>query len=455
MLGHNCRHILTTNLNYQDPAVTAQLPQEHWLALLRRGIDPVYIDTTDQMLLFQFVIHLASDGKMLRNHQHTYDVARDTLAFYIQNANRLIDITAGRLLLIADTIRNTHDKTALAARLAQMLRKDNQRDVQLEPATVQVLLWPKRPPKRRPKGETRRNAPQSPPESRTAVPDPEPIIDPAPETEPLTAEWVAREPASHDEDRDIPVEPSPVEVSPDGPDPEPDPDPPTSAPLPSAPDDTDTPANDTDVAAETDTEPLTLGQAIRLLYCRRERGTCESVAAVLRRCDLAVCDQDDFFELAERLQGVADWDHDNDGTADAYYSYEPAPVLFASRDGVLLYRDHDLCILTWDQVREIAAPVLAERKKRRDLERRENEARAIVKRKLPKVRKLKAMKSLLDELLALRPDRIRGEALIAFDFIRRMARDDERFADCKTFHDYLTKAAEIARLPGILLLAPT
>ena len=253
---------------------------------MRRGIDPVYIDTSGRNVALPVAsFTFGCDGKMLRSHQFTYDVASRAMAFYIQNANRLPDISAGRLLMIADAIRDGR----LDA-LDRMLRKDNLRDLRLEPAIVQVLLWPKRPPKRKPKGKTRREAPQSPPEPRTTAPDPEPVIGPVLSQEPLTAEWVAREATPHDEARDILVEPidpaidamsrpvlvdgtpDPVEVSPcwrtlDAPDDDP---PPPPDPEP---------------------ETLTMSAAIDLIYLRHEVETCETIATVLQRCALAEWDR--------------------------------------------------------------------------------------------------------------------------------------------------------------------
>jgi len=57
------------------------------------------------------------------------------------------------------------------------------------------------------------------------------------------------------------------------------------------------------------------------------------------------------------------------------------------------------------------------------------------------------MKSLLDEVSALQPTTVGPEAERAIDFIRAMPKDDEQFADCRTFDDYLRKAAEITAPP--------
>ena len=158
------------------------------------------------MLLFLFVVHLGSDGKMLKAHQHTYSTASRAMNFYIENRNRLPDISAGRLLMIADAIRDNR----LDA-LDRMLTKTAVRDLQLEPSIVQVILWPKRPPKRRPKEQARQDAPPRQPGPRTDVPEPHPTVDAAPEPEPP--------PAAPNPERTIgrvftDGTPDPVEVSP-------------------------------------------------------------------------------------------------------------------------------------------------------------------------------------------------------------------------------------------------
>ena len=153
------------------PGGHVAVAEEHWRALVRRGLDPVYIDTSDEMLLFLFVVHLGSDGKMLKAHQHTYSTASRAMNFYIENRNRLPDISAGRLLMIADAIRDNR----LDA-LDRMLTKTAVRDLQLEPSILQVILWPKRPPKRRPKEQARQDAPPRQPGPRTDVPEPHPTV---------------------------------------------------------------------------------------------------------------------------------------------------------------------------------------------------------------------------------------------------------------------------------------
>ena len=137
------------NDNYTDPEVTRRLPQEHWIALLRRGLDPVFIPTPDRSL-FEYVVWLGGEGRMLSNLQFDYATSRDAIAFYMKNVNRLPEISPARLVMVAEIIRD-NSKDRAAAMLDQMLLRD--RSARSRPGTglVQVLLWPRRPPKRTPR----------------------------------------------------------------------------------------------------------------------------------------------------------------------------------------------------------------------------------------------------------------------------------------------------------------
>ena len=396
----NARQLFTLNLNYTDPEVTRLLPQEHWTALLRRGLDPVFIPTPDRAL-FEYVVWLGGEGRMLNNLQFDYATSRDAIAFYVQNVNRLPELSPGRLVWIAEIIR---DYPKDAEMLDRMLSVTDQRDLGLEPSLVQVLLWPRRPPKRRPRPARRQDAPLRAPQQATVAPEltpePKPIID-----EPVVAD----------------PEPKPIDEPLVG-DPEPKP---------------------IDEPAVADPEPpRTVEEAINLLYGRRQAETCESVAEALHSVPMRDWDRDDFDRLKEALDGVADWYGDHNDMAHTLFSFETSPILFGTSNGVLIYED-GLKVLTWAQAMERIAPELEEAKRKRELEQREQAYRKIMARKLPAKRKLKAMRPLLDELMALQPTTIKPEAVRAIDFIRGMPKDDERFAVCQTFADYLCKATEI------------
>jgi hypothetical protein len=192
--------------------------------------------------------------------------------------------------------------------------------------------------------------------------------------------------------------------------------------------------------------PRTANAAVNLIYLRRQTETCETVAAALSSVPMGDWERDDFDRLKEELDGVADWSGDHNETAWAVCSFETAPVSFGTADGVLLYED-GLVVLTWPQAMDRVAPQVEAAKHKRELERRQHAFRNIIARTLPARRKLKAMKALVDEVLALQPTEIKPEGLRAIDFIRAMPKDDERFAICRTFADYLRRAIDITAPP--------
>ena len=438
----NARQLFTLNLNYTDPEVTRLLPQEHWTALLRRGIDPVFIPTPDRAF-FEYVVWLGGEGRMLNNLQFDYPTSRDAIAFYVQNVNRLPELSPGRLVWIAEIIR---DYPKDAEMLDRMLSVTDQRDLGLQSSLVQVLLWPRRPPKRGPRPARRQDAPLRAPQQATAAPELTP--EPKPIDEPLV---VDPEPKPIDEPLVVDPEPEPID-EPLVVDPEPEPidEPVVADPEPKPIDEplvVDPEPEPIDEPAVADPEPpRTVEEAINLLYGRRQAETCESVAEALHSVPMRDWERDDFDRLKEALDGVADWYGDHNDMAHTLFSFETSPILFGTSNGVLIYED-GLKVLTWHQAMERIAPELEEAKRKRDLERREQAYRKIMARKLPAKRKLKAMKSLLVEIMALQPTTISPEAERAIDFIRAMPKDDERFAVCRTFDEYLRKATEVTAPP--------
>lgn len=194
-------------------------------------------------------------------------------------------------------------------------------------------------------------------------------------------------------------------------------------------------------------EFLSLGEAIATIY-RYRQYTCEGVAKVLRRCNLSQLDDEDFHELAERLDGCAEWQGEHNDLAHAFCLYEStANVVFGTSHGVLFYENGGLHILTWSAVAERIAPQLAEQAKKDELRRAEQRAREIFGTKLPAKRKLKKMQRLLNELLSLPGAKVIPERQAIVDRIRAMTEDVPQFAECRTFLDYITRAADITGPP--------
>jgi hypothetical protein len=382
-LDNLCRHILTSNLNYQSEEVTCQLPKDHWLALLRRGIDPVYVEIggNDGLDLFQYTVGLATEGQMLRSHQVDYATARDAVAFYVQNANRLVDITPARLMMIATAIRDAGaDKSRRDQRLGLMLRQTDQRPrLQLDQHMVQALLWPRRPPKRK------KRQPETPKASVVDAPKPEPAI----------------------------VRPVLLLPPPTPPDPPPE---------------------------------LSCAEAIRAIYgLPSDEQTCDAVAGLLDRLPLAEYDDDEMHCLAERLEGCSMWQDENiQSLAHVFVQYADGPLLFCTGDEVLVWEGSEkgLQIYRWYAVRTMMAPHIEEEARRRDAQLRRRDTQALLATKLPPKRKLKAVKERINQIIELGAAKFSENVQRATDHIRQMIADDPRFADCMTLERYINAVAE-------------
>jgi hypothetical protein len=204
LVGRNCRQVFTVNENYRDPQVIAKLPRLHWEALVRRGIDPVWVPTDGRegLDLFEYTYHKATDGKMLRSLNYTYDVSRLAINFFVQHADRLLDITPGRLDLIARVFRDTQSRCQRERDLEQMLATELLRPkLKLGSSLVQVLLWPRTKPIprwKRHQNATRcsaERATEPEPQPGPPKPKPEPANDqPLPEPALSQVDAVTREP---------------------------------------------------------------------------------------------------------------------------------------------------------------------------------------------------------------------------------------------------------------------
>jgi hypothetical protein len=171
---------------------------------------------------------------MLRSHQVDYATARDTIAFFVQNVNRLVDITPARLIMIAAAIRDAGaDQTRRDQRLGLMLRQTDQRPrLRLEQSMVQALLWPRKPPKPK-KRHDARQMPRETPQADTSVPTPsDPATEqPEPSEEPpalVQDAVVVPFPSRTERQDEPPPDPDPPaarQPDPAVPDPQPDPDP--------------------------------------------------------------------------------------------------------------------------------------------------------------------------------------------------------------------------------------
>jgi hypothetical protein len=415
------------NTNYTDPAVLAKLG-DHFAPLIARGLNPFWIRDDaehDHHDLFLYVHWLATEENLLRSMGFPYQASRKAVSFYVTHANRLVDLCPRRLELIAQAFAADQPPAALEAELNSMAPSIIRPKLRLPVPWVSVpdgvLLWPEQPfsktkpqvkgdPPRRIRRREREykslHAPNQS-ESRTpaATPDPEP---PPP---------VATQPVQPDPDTEPDPDPTPLI---------PDPDPmPTLRPI----------------SGKHGQGPF---EAIDEVYRLPIETTCQMVADLLRHYPLDRWERDDFDQLVEGLEGRADWSQCA-AIVEPFFALDTTvshKVFCTEAEGVLEYRDGRLEICSWESIEQRIAPALAEQRRRVAERRREQRGRDILNARLPKVRKLKAMKALIDEILTCQPT-ISEKSQQVIEYIRAMSRDDPQFADCTTFIQYLDKANEI------------
>jgi hypothetical protein len=354
-----------------------------------------------------------------------YEVSRKTVNFYVTHADRLVDLCPRRLELIAQAFAADQPPAALEAELNSMAPSITRPMLRLPASWVSVpdgvLLWPEQPfsktkpsveggsPRRirRREREYKRLHEPNQSESRT----PAAMLDPDPEP------------------------PPPVATQPVQPEPEPDVD-----PTPSIPD-LDLMPTLRPIPGEHGQSPF---DAIDAVYRLPIETTCQMVADLLRHYPLDQWDRDDFDRLVEGLEGRAEWSQCA-VIAEPLFALDTTDlhkVFCTETEGVLEYRDGRLEICSWGSIEQRIAPALADQQQRRTAERQRERYRDILWRRLPKVRKLKAMKALIDEILTC-PPAMNEQGQQVIEHIRAMSRDDPQFADCTTFMEYLIKARDI------------
>jgi hypothetical protein len=108
----------------------------------------------------------------------------------------------------------------------------------------------------------------------------------------------------------------------------------------------------------------------------------------------------------------------------------------------------ELHLTPWPEITERLAPAIAEARAADDLQRRRDEVNRIVNTKLPRVRKLAKVRTLLEQLLALEPPHIAEQARRGIAVIQTMRGDTDSLAACTTFGQYVLKASEESIKPG-------
>jgi hypothetical protein len=421
-VGRLCRQLFTCNLNYRDQQVIAQLPQEHWAALVRRRIDPVWIPIhgRDGRDLFEHTIWTATEGRMLRNHQFDYATSRKAINYYITHVHRLVDLSPARLIMLAEEFRDTKDRVLLEANLNQMLASDDLRpNLRLEQSMVQVLLWPAQ----RPVPWWKRKAQQKPEEprpteSQTGPSDPPTAAAPSSEPAPVASEPPSEtigEPTTDQLMRSENSNPSLQQ------------------------------AMSRDGLSAIDAIKALMDIYSDVVLNKQQTLTCNRVQDLLSRFQLDEwIDPDDFRRFSEAAAyNIADGPNDIEDMV----LHCGGHVLFVDSAFILFWNDNALTIMSHDEMRALIAPEVAEEAQRLVEVRRRRRLMAIEGDRLPPKRKLVKMRKLIDEMLGLEPDLL-PETHKAMHFIRHMmTKDDEAFGDCATFRDYVERMIDVMKNP--------
>jgi hypothetical protein len=116
-----CRLIWLTNIDFTDPANVEKHMAPHFRAMCSRGLDPVWIDTSSIKDLFEYCVWLGTDGNMLRSLGMPKSVAEEAVAWFIENRNRLKEVSPRQLVRAARMIQGMEEdrgllKTLLSAR---------------------------------------------------------------------------------------------------------------------------------------------------------------------------------------------------------------------------------------------------------------------------------------------------------------------------------------------------
>jgi hypothetical protein len=186
-------------------------------------------------------------------------------------------------------------------------------------------------------------------------------------------------------------------------------------------------------------EPLTYGQAIHAVYdLPSDQRTCDAVADIFGRCSLTECNEDYFGEITHALEGVSKWSLEHvEGLAHHFAYHGDGPLLFCTAHEVLVWEgpDKGLQIYRWDVVARLMAPHIAESKRKAEAMHGRREAEALLKKRLPEKRKLKAVKAHLHTLIDKKLVQFNDERIV--EYIHAMTTDDPRFGRCRTLKHYI------------------
>ncbi len=119
-----CGLIWLTNINFTDPANIANHMAPHFRALCSRGLDPMWIDTSDTEDLFRYCVWLGTEGNMLRGLQITKPVSEAAIKWFIENRDCLREVSPRTLRRCAETMMQGYNETELELALKAFMFGD-------------------------------------------------------------------------------------------------------------------------------------------------------------------------------------------------------------------------------------------------------------------------------------------------------------------------------------------
>lgn len=122
--------IWCSNLNLTDEKIIAEKMLPHFRALLSRGLDPIWIDTSDSVELFEYVVWLATEGGMLNKEGFSRAASEEAVNWFIRNRNRVKELSPRQIVRAAGIIKNFgNDEKTKQALLGLMIGRDRKQTI--------------------------------------------------------------------------------------------------------------------------------------------------------------------------------------------------------------------------------------------------------------------------------------------------------------------------------------
>ena len=125
------RLIWISNRNYTNAETRRNELQDHWGALASRGIRPLFIDTSDQIDLFKYIVYLACTSPRLwqGNQPLNKATSEKVVRFFIDRRNYLLELSPRTLSHIIGIFRATDQIAERNVLLKELLAPKSVREL--------------------------------------------------------------------------------------------------------------------------------------------------------------------------------------------------------------------------------------------------------------------------------------------------------------------------------------